>query len=365
MSKIDILYIVSTLQRSGPTNQLLNIIKNLDLSRFQAKVLTLSEEPNNTRIDDFLNARIEVSCLKLSRIGSLVKGRKTVEKYIAHHAPDIIHTQGIRSDSILRKISLTGNCNWVATARNFPEQDYPPKFGLLKGWLMVKQHLKVFRSPNCNLVACSKSLSEQLTSIGIQNRVIRNGVHATAISNFSQRVNVPRTFVTVGSLIPRKNVALLLKAMKSLIDEPDGIILKIVGDGPLRSSLEEEAPKNVVFSGECDDVDRYLQNSDAFISASMSEGMPNAVLEALACGLPVLLSDIAPHAEIADVVKQYCHLFPLVTNQEELANLMRSFELPSTEDRSTIIDLYKQNFTADRMSGKYQEMYAELDAQAR
>lgn len=61
---------------------------------------------------------------------------------------------------------------------------------------------------------------------------------------------------------------------------------------------------SVVFHGFVDNVVPWLQASDLFVSASASEGMPLAVLEALSCGLPALLSDIPPHREIRDILEE-------------------------------------------------------------
>lgn len=80
--------------------------------------------------------------------------------------------------------------------------------------------------------------------------------------------------------------------------------LWIAGYGPERPVLEALAEQarltNVRFLGrlEEDRLIRTLQRADVFINPSEGEGMPNAVLEAMACGLPVVLSDIAPHREM-------------------------------------------------------------------
>jgi glycosyltransferase involved in cell wall biosynthesis len=81
--------------------------------------------------------------------------------------------------------------------------------------------------------------------------------------------------------------------------------LWIAGHGPERPVLEALAEQaglanSVRFLGrlEEDKLIRALQRADIFVNPSEGEGMPNAVLEAMACGLPVVLSDIAPHREM-------------------------------------------------------------------
>src|SRR5690348_4615450 len=111
------------------------------------------------------------------------------------------------------------------------------------------------------------------------------------------------TFVTVGRLIPVKDQASLLRAFARMAAIGDRLV--IVGEGPLRPALEEMAAAlgirdRVRFLGLVprDEVYRLLACSDAFISPSRGEGLPLSVLEAMAIGLPVVLSDIAPHREI-------------------------------------------------------------------
>ena len=104
--KIKLLYVVSTLRSSGPTNQLLGIIKNLNKNLFETKVLTLSPEVTNTMINKFISEGIEVDSLKLNRIHFGIYGKKRLKKYIDQYSPDIIHTQGVRADSTVAKVDI-------------------------------------------------------------------------------------------------------------------------------------------------------------------------------------------------------------------------------------------------------------------
>ena len=109
--------------------------------------------------------------------------------------------------------------------------------------------------------------------------------------------------VVVGRMVPIKNMATVLEAVARTTADVD---LTIIGDGPLRGDLETmvrgrpRLADRVRFAGllERADVHRALAQSDLCVSASLGEGLPVAVLEAMACRTPVLLSDIAPHREI-------------------------------------------------------------------
>src|SRR5690625_7535896 len=74
----------------------------------------------------------------------------------------------------------------------------------------------------------------------------------------------------------------------------------MLGGGELQSACKALAGQtnNILIKGAVQNVAQYLQASDYFVSCSKAEGLPMAVIEALACGLPCLLSDISPHAEI-------------------------------------------------------------------
>ena len=85
-----------------------------------------------------------------------------------------------------------------------------------------------------------------------------------------------------------KRQDLLIAAAKKL----HNINFNFVGEGENLSSLKENAPTNITFFGTLKEVGPVLKESDIFVLLSDSEGMPLAVIEALACGKPVLLSDI-------------------------------------------------------------------------
>lgn len=94
--------------------------------------------------------------------------------------------------------------------------------------------------------------------------------------------------LAVSSLSPRKNLPLLVKAMKYVGDDS---ICIIVGEGDKRGSLEklardEKVDKKIIFAGEVLDVERYYSAADIFAHPASYEPFGNALIEALAFGLP-------------------------------------------------------------------------------
>lgn len=361
MNKIKLLYVVSTLARSGPTNQLLNIIRNLDKEVFQPTVITLSPEPKDSLKYKYDEQCIDVHSLGMSRIQGLFKSKELLKKKIEQIAPSVIHTQGIRADSLLSKLSL--NTPWVMTSRNYPFDDYPMKFGALKGKLMAHSHLSAMRKCN-NVVACSKTIANLLAKHSVKAKPIQNGVHmdkapmapSAALENFESPV-----FISVGSLIPRKNMELIVDAF-NLYSKANKGSLVILGGGPEQAALQERvSSQHIHILGSVNNVREYLSVSDYFVSASLSEGLPNTVLEGLACGLPALLSDIPSHQEIEAESKACSHIFELDKGSDGLSEKMNSIGTIFAYDASqSAAELAQTVFSAESMSLKYQAFYQDL-----
>jgi glycosyltransferase involved in cell wall biosynthesis len=108
--------------------------------------------------------------------------------------------------------------------------------------------------------------------------------------------------VCAARLSEQKGVDILLSAVARVLQ--DGISCKcvVVGDGPLREQLLKQArdlgiSDRIFFEGFQEDVRPYLQAASAFVLTSHREGLPLAILEAMACGLPCIVTDVGGNAE--------------------------------------------------------------------
>lgn len=125
--------------------------------------------------------------------------------------------------------------------------------------------------------------------------VIPNGIDITKYANISS----PNKNIlgTISRLDPHKNNSELIEFMKFL---PDYKLL-IAGDGEEMEYLRSIAPSNVEFLGYVSDIPNFLQKIDIYVSASKGEGLPYSVLEAMAAGKKIVLSDVVGHKEIEGV----------------------------------------------------------------
>jgi glycosyltransferase involved in cell wall biosynthesis len=98
--------------------------------------------------------------------------------------------------------------------------------------------------------------------------------------------------VCVGRLCPQKGQDVLLDAWREVVRQLPGARLALVGDGPDRERLAASAPRSVLFAGDVADPVPWYQAADLVVLPSRWEGMALAPLEAMACGRPVVLTDV-------------------------------------------------------------------------
>jgi len=364
-----VLYVVSTLKRCGPTNQLFGIVKNLDRAQFSPVVLTLSPEGADSRWDDFSALGVDVQTLGLGRLAGVLRGGAELRKRIARIAPDLLHTQGIRADSMCVRL-LSGRMPQVATLRNYPFKDYVMSFGLLQGRLMAYWHLYCLRQTSV-VALVSHAIHGMFGGRLARARVVQNGVdvdryHAvdsTGRDLLRERLGLlrdARIFISTGHLDPRKDPLTALDGFIAGAREDDQLL--VLGDGTMREELKRRYGQynQIVFLGRVANVQEYLQASDYFISASLAEGLPNAVLEALACGLPCLLSDIAEHDEILVGSSLYSMLFATGQSKDLSQRIKCLDDGAYAQGSAAAVDIITNGFSAAYMSAQYQALYSEL-----
>jgi len=143
---------------------------------------------------------------------------------------------------------------------------------------------------------------------GQLHAVVRNAIDFDAVDATEPTEDIPagaRLIVYVGRLSTEKNLETIVPAVVPILAERKDVYFAICGDGPLEPMVRAMIAKSgvadrVLMPGFVPDAGRWLRRADLLIFLSWFEGNPNAVVEALAHGTPVVLSDIAAHRELVD-----------------------------------------------------------------
>lgn len=332
-------------------------------------MLTLSSESQDSLADRFDEQGIERQTLGLSRFEGLFLAETRVRAAIANIKPDVIHTSGIRGDFV--GYAVSGDIAHVMTIRNYAWSDYPPRYGKITGGLMAWLHTNLVKRGECP-IACSKSVASYLSSLRPDIGAVPNGVDTTKFrpADARERLGLRHTLgldasrpviISVGWLMYRKWPEVLLDAYVEG-DVHRYADLLFLGDGPLRQALAQRADgiPTVKFTGRVGNVVDYLRCADVFVSTSRAEGLPNSVLEALACGLPVVLSDIEPHLEFGVEAADAGAIAKLGDARDFSRKILEVLNGPLVDQSENARKLAVNRFSAICMSERYAKAYARL-----
>ena len=213
---------------------------------------------------------------------------------------------------------------------------------------------KVLRSADV-VFAVSNALRHEIIATGVngisdKTKLSWNSVDIDKFSNksndsFKKEYNLSDKPIVlfVGNLIKRKNVDSLLEAKK--IANSD-YYLVVVGDGPLfkklKKKVEDENIRDVIFTGSRDDVENIIPSCDLLVLPSFSESFGLVLIEALACGKPVIGSDVGGITEIiTDDVG-------LLVDPNKIPSIARAIDnLVNDEDLRHILALNSRNRALD------------------
>ena len=172
-------------------------------------------------------------------------------------------------------------------------------------------------------------------------------------------------FGTIGRLAPTKGLSLLVEAFETVKKQIPSAALIIIGQGQLKEELhrtvsEKGLADSVHFLGQRDDIPSLLKAMDIFVLASLAEGLPRSLLEAMASPLPCIATNVGGISEII-TNRQSGYLIP-AQNADELANAMLEVANLSDEQLHTLTEnaqaTVKKNFSHDAIIQKLEGIYA-------
>jgi sugar transferase (PEP-CTERM/EpsH1 system associated) len=306
-----IAHVVYRMATGGLENGVVNLINHLPGERYRHAVIALTEV---TGFRDRIERR-DVQFVQLDkRPGPGVVLFPRLYRTFRTLAPAIVHTRNLAALEASLPAFLAG-----VPARIHGEhgRDIDDLDGSSSRYRFVR---RVYRPFVHHYVAVSRDLERYLAGpIGVRPASISqiyNGVDTLRFAPAPQRADIPgcpfdaadRWVVgTVGRLQAVKDQTNLATAFVRAARAPGGERLRLViaGDGPLRDTVERVLREGGVadrawLTGERDDVPTILRGLDCFVLPSLAEGVANTILEAMACGLPVVATRVGGNGELVD-----------------------------------------------------------------
>lgn len=223
--------------------------------------------------------------------------------------PHVLQTHGVKSHFIIRLSGLNRMYPWIAFHHGYTAAARRVKFyNQLNRWSL--------RAARMVVTVCGP-FAERLCSDGVAKRNIRvlhNSVEPAPPVPDVERdelrqklgiVQSERVTLSVGRLSREKAHCDLLQAAAHLHARWPSMRVVLVGEGPERVRLESQAAKlglqkAVLFAGQVANVQPFYAIAHVFVLPSLSEGSPNALLEALAAGIPVVCTAVGGVTELVD-----------------------------------------------------------------
>ncbi len=318
-----IVFVVQTPEFGGAEKHLSDLVWRIDGS-IQCKILCFGED----FYSEVMRNRPNVEVIKLPQI----KTHKLMsfwQVFSQYPADVIVLVKGVfeqypLSAYVAARLSRTGRL--IAFEHNMPNAlpDLVMDRGLwgairkLIGWRTRYIFAKRLQGRLSHITVCvSEAIRRCLTQdFGYPNDrtvTIRNGIdlgyyHSTGRANEIRlerpgQDGKPKTIVCAARLSPAKRLDLLLEALAILGRSQSGWRCLILGTGPLEKELRDQAgqlglDQLVTFVGHVDDVRPYLRTADLFVLSSEKEGLPLALLEAMAFGVPPVVTDVGGTGEV-------------------------------------------------------------------
>ena len=286
MNNNKLIIFIGTLQ-SGGAERVVSEISSMYADYFkEVIVLTYYDAEVFYRMD----SRVRLECVeRQTNSRNIIKNMLTLRRFVKKESPDVF-LSFLLPFNILSIWSLMFLHIPVAVC----ERSDPQKVG--SSWLRAFRN---FSYRFCKGVQVQTSAGRTCFPAAVQKKifVIPNPNHVTLDErNWALKQVKEKRIVTVGRLIPEKNPRLLIDAFSMLNKEFPDYSLEFYGEGVLKSMMLERISElgltdKVFLRGNVNDVPHHIASAEIFVLSSDLEGMPNALMEAMAMGLTCISTD--------------------------------------------------------------------------
>jgi glycosyltransferase involved in cell wall biosynthesis len=362
-----ILFVFGSLERAGAQLRTLEICRALqETYAVQCDFCSLGMGPTQIEVElKSIGAHIYTIPIKSLNFAT------TFAELLKQHHYDVINSEPKFISGLLVWLGYRQNIPIrIASVRNTFNRSKSVTHSIIFTWLMRLLIEKYATDIVGVTQSALNSMFRETKKTKSKLKVIYNGLDVEEFVVPSAQQMVRQEFkwpqnskiiINVARFSNQKNHKTMIRAMKLLSREDPSIRLLLVGDGSLKQEVADLVIKSGLqevchFAGLRADVPRLLSASNVFFFPSLWEGLPGAVLEALASGLPVVASDIAPNQEIANFFPDAIKLAP-PNDAAQFASYLQS-TLCSPPDRLLIQESFQNSpFTLEKAVDQYSSLY--------
>jgi glycosyltransferase involved in cell wall biosynthesis len=367
--KISVLHLIGALDVGGAERNLVGLATALSSLGLEVTVATVSKRGK-------LADKLEASGIEVKNIGFrtryFIAGFGRLVSLLREKRIDVLHTHLYQAGILGRMAGTVARVPAVVTTEH-----------ALTSW-KKRRHILLERMlipfTDRYHATCTAVIENRIRVDGLPKKklvLIPNGVDTTVFYpkpkpvalRHSLGADKAKVFGTVARLTPVKGIEFLLKASQKVLKEvPDSRVF-IVGDGPLKEKLMNYAAElgiseKVKFFGQRDEVPELIHMMDVFVLSSLREGLPLSLLEASACGKPIVATRVGGNSDIViDGVTGF--LVPQEDSDslaEKILMLLRDDSLAGQMGQQAR-KIVEREFSFEAVAKKTAQSYMELLAQ--
>jgi len=361
-SLVHVVHVAPELGPGGMELAMARVVNALTQAGMRHTIVCLKGEPI---LRDLVDPAVEIHCLRARPHDPLLPWR--LRKFISRARPTVIHARNWSAwpDVALARMTSLPIVPLIFSFHGRDRSGPMPLRRRLAFWLLG-------RTTSCLLTVSAASkefLVRHVRWPADRVQVIPNGVDTDIFKQRTARGDRPRAVIgSVGGLRRVKNYPLLIRACADLLKNGLDLELRIAGDGPEMGGLIELSKSlgiadRVGLLGHVTDVPGFLRDLDVFCLPSDSEQNPNALLEAMATGLPCVATRVGAVPELLDSGR--CGLIVRPGDRPALADAIATLlshkalcRRLGTASRRRVC----QGYNLERMVAGYADLYTHLSA---
>lgn len=361
MKKLNIVQIIPSLKNVGGAETFM-VDLTLELMR-QGHNLTIISLYNHRGFYESIikNNNIHIIYLKKHKGIDLITALK-LKRLLKTLKPDIVHSH--------LKTNLTFFLGGITKIKaiSFVETIHTSYLNKVHNFILKRIIKKTYLDGRVTPVAISSEVNNYANryfGVNIGAPIVLNGINLPLNNPTVKTLDRPYNFITVSRLVEVKNHLSLIKASKVLADKGYEFSVSIVGDGPMMNIISSEIKNNnlerqIKLLGLRTDVFDLLQEHKVFVLPSFREGNPISLLEAMACGLSVIATNVGGTVDIIDHGSNGLLIDP--NNYLSLADAMEKTIIDIEFTKSSAqknFDLSK-NYSIEKTANDYLHLYNSL-----